>query len=89
MAKKKNVKGDDLKTQIKAMEQKKRDEQVKEVTPVKTDVTFDSWFHLRKNKIPKHHMKEIIWSYFKSKGLSKKEPIEKYDEELVKYGIKL
>jgi len=82
-------KSNDLKKQIKAMEQKKREEQVKETTPIEAEISFDSWFHLRKNKIPKHHMKEIVWSYFKSKGLSKKESIEKYDAELVKYGVKL
>jgi len=70
------------------MEQKKREQSMAKA-PVQAVITFDSWFHLRKKKIPQHHMKEIIWSYFKSRGLSKKESTEKYDEELIRYGIKL
>jgi len=77
-----------LKKEIKAMEMKKRaDTQPKEATPKK--VSFDAWFHLRKAKIPVHHQKEIIWSYFKSRGLSKQESIQKYDNELKRYGIKI
>ena len=75
-----------LKEQIKVMEQKKR----AEVAPAKERpklVDFDSWFHMRKSKIPAHHLKEIIWSYFASRGLSTKETIETYDNELKRYGI--
>ena len=77
-----------LKEQIKAMEEKKRAEAVpKEKAPRK--MSFDSWYHLRKVKIPVHHLKEIIWAYFKSHGLTTKETIEKYDEALKRYGISL
>ena len=76
----------DFKVEIKKMEQRKREE-----APVKKDVeiSYDSWFHLKKTKIPQQHTKEIIWAYFKSRGLSKIEMAEKYDEELTRYGVKL
>jgi len=84
----KEVAAPSLKEQIKAMEDKKRAEAApKEKAPRK--VSFDSWYHLRKMKIPQHHMKEIIWAYFKSRGLSTKETIEKFDKELKRYGIAL
>ncbi len=77
-----------LKDQIKAMEEKKRAKAApKEKAPRK--VSFDSWYHLRKVKIPVHHLKEIIWSYFKSRGLTTQETIEKYDNELKRYGISI
>lgn len=77
-----------LKEQIKAMEVKKRAAAAPEKKQPQK-VSFDSWFHLRKGMIPRHHLKEIIWSYFKSKGLSDKESIAKYDEELRRYGVKI
>jgi hypothetical protein len=77
-----------LKEQIKAMENKKRNKAIPAVK-ASQKVSFDTWFHLRKMKIPKHHLKEIIWSYFKSRGLSKEETLERYDEEVKRYGIKI
>ena len=75
-----------LKEQIKAMEQKKR---AKKVEAAPSKISFDSWFHLRKQAIPRQHLKEIIWSYFKSRGLTKEETLQRYDEELRRYGVKI
>ena len=85
MAKRRDKKAPSLKDNIKAMEKKNR----KVVAKPAELVSFDSWFHIRKEKIPAHHIKEIIWSYFKSVGLSKKELVATYDNMLIKYGIKL
>lgn len=77
-----------LKEQIRVMEQKKR----AKAAPVKTvplKVSFDSWFHIRKASIPAIHVKEVIWAFFKSRGLSLKESVEKYDEELSRYGVSI
>jgi hypothetical protein len=76
----------DLKSKIKEMENKKR-----EAAPVKVDkkVSFDSWYHQRKVKIPKQHMKEILWADFRARGLKKEASIAEYDKALKLYGIKL
>jgi hypothetical protein len=78
----------DLKAKIKEMENKKR-----EAAPVsvKVDkkVSFDSWFHQRKTRIPRQHMKEIIAADFKSRGLGKEATMEEFDKALKLYGIEL
>lgn len=83
---KKNKKELDLKAKIKEMESKKRD-----VVVAKPDkkVSFDSWYHQRKNKIPKQHMKEILIADFTSRGLGAEATMEEYDKALKLYGIKL
>lgn len=89
MAEKKSKKADkDLKAKIKEMENSKRDACA---VPLKTDkrVSFSSWYHQRSSKIPKQHMKEILWADFKSRGLKKEETMEAYDKALKLYGIKL
>ena len=69
---------------------KKEDEKRKKVIlPAKAKVSFDAWYHSRLSKIPKHHLKEIIFADFKARGLSKEDLVEKYDKALEKYGIKL
>lgn len=84
--KKASKKESDLKAKIKEMESKQR-----ESIPVKLDkkVSFDSWYHQRKHKIPKQHMKEILAADFKSRGLGKEATMEEYDKALKLYGIKL
>lgn len=77
---------EDLKLKIKQMEREQRP------TPVAAKdkaVSFDSWFHQRKDSIPKHHMKEVIAADFKARGLDKEATIEQYDKALRLYGIKL
>ena len=87
--KKKNIEKKDLRKEIKKMEEKKRKEaEVKVIKPVQK-ISFDSWFHLRGNKIPKMHDKLVIWAYFKSLGLSKLEKMEDFDSAIRKYGLKV
>jgi len=84
-AKKKSTK--ELKAKIKEMEAKQR-ESIPAPAPEKK-VSFDSWYHQRKTKIPKQHMKEIIMADFKSRGLDKEATMEEFDKALKLYGIKL
>lgn len=86
MTKKKKSKQSALKAKIKEMESKKR-----EITPIKIDkkVSFDSWYHQRKSKIPKHHMKEILIADFSSRGLGTEATMEEYDKALKLYGVEL
>lgn len=89
MAKKKTTKKEvNLKAKIKEMETKKREESP---APVKTEkkVSFDSWYHMRKTKIPKQHLKEILAADFKARGLGKEATMEEFDKALKLYGIKL
>ena len=76
-----------LKAKIKEMENMKREK----AAPVKLDVkvSFDSWYHQRKGKIPKQHLKEIIAADFKSRGLKGEATMEEFDKALKLYGIKL
>jgi hypothetical protein len=85
-AKKKSSSKADLKAQIKEMESKKR-----VAAPEKKDkkVSFDSWYHQRKQKIAKCHMKEIIWADFKARGMKDKQTMEEFDKALKLYGVKL
>lgn len=83
MAKKKS-----LKAEIKEMESKKREEAA---VPVKAEkkVSFNSWYHQRKNSIPKQHMKEVILADFVARGLKEEATMEEYDNALKLYGVKL
>jgi hypothetical protein len=74
-----------LKDKIKKMETEQR------VPSLNKDklVSFDSWFHQRKDVIPKHHMKEVIMADFKARGLDKEATTEQYDKALRMYGIKI
>ena len=87
MAKSKKKEAEELKAKIKEMETKKREETIT-IKPDKK-VSFDSWYHQRKNKIPKQHMKEILAADFKSRGLGQEATMEEYDKALKLYGIKL
>jgi hypothetical protein len=77
-----------LKEQIKEMENKMREESAPKVSPEET-VTFDSWYHQRKDKIAKCHHKEIIMADFKARGLDKEATVEEFDKALGLYGVKL
>lgn len=77
-----------LKDEIKEMEQKKREESAPKM-PVKSDVSFDSWYHQRKHMINSCHKKEIIWADFAARGLKKQAKMEEYDKALELYGVKL
>jgi hypothetical protein len=77
-----------LKDEIKEMEQKKREEAVPQKATEK-EVSFDSWYHQRKSKIKKCHMKEIIWADFVSRGMGKRAKMDEYDKALGLYGVKL
>lgn len=75
-----------LKEQIKEMEMKNR------TTPQaepKVKVSFDSWFHLRKDKIASCHHREILMADFKARGLKDEAAMEEFDKALELYGIKL
>ncbi len=87
MSKSKKKEAIDLKAKIKEMENKKREETV--VIQPDKKVSFDSWYHQRKNKIPKQHMKEILAADFKSRGLKEQATMEEYDKALKLYGVKL
>ena len=75
---------EDLKNKIKQMERDQRKPMPKQKT-----VSFDSWFFQRKEAIPKHHMKEVIWADFRARGLDKEATVEQYDKALRLYGIKI
>jgi hypothetical protein len=75
----------ELKQKIKEMEQLKR-----KVEPLSDEVvTFDAWFHRRKDGIPSRHMKEILSADFSSRGLKGTATMEQFDKALVLYGVKL
>lgn len=86
MSKKNNQ--DQLMAKIKEMESLKRD-----AVPQKIEedvvVSFDTWYHQKKDKIPKRHMKEIIIADFKARGLGIEATVEQFDKALALYGIKL
>jgi hypothetical protein len=77
-----------LREQIKQMEAERREKTAVEPKADKT-VSFDSWYHQRKQKIPKQHMKEILSADFKSRGLGDKATMAEYDKALKLYGVKL
>ena len=77
-----------LREQIKLMEAERRQQTAAEPKPDKT-VSFDSWYHQRKQNIPKHHMKEILAADFKSRGLGDQATMAEYDKALKLYGVKL
>jgi hypothetical protein len=89
----KEVSQEELMKSIKKMEAEKRAAAIekvgKAVSPADETVTFDAWWMLRSHKIPRMHMKEVIWADMKGRGLSKAEKVEDYDSALEKYGIKL
>lgn len=78
----------DLNEQIKKMENKKRKEQAPVVIP-DVVISFDSWFHQRKEKIARCHHKEILMADFKARGLKEEATIKEFDKALELYGIKL
>lgn len=80
-----------LDEQIKEMEKEKRKESMDKVFGNKPEkkVSFDSWFHQRKDKIKSCHKKEILMADFKARGLSAKETADKFDKALELYGVKL
>lgn len=77
-----------LKEQIKEMEQKKREDSTPKI-PEETRVTFDSWYHLRKDKIASCHLKEIIAADFKARKVPNEATIAEFDKALELYGVKL
>lgn len=79
---------ENLKEQIKEMEKKNREESAPKVTPLEV-VSFNSWYHQRKDKIAKCHHKEIIMADFKARGLGEEASIEEFDKALELYGVKL
>ena len=82
------MKEKNLRSQIKEMETKKREESAP-VTEPEIELAFDSWFHQRKPMIPKIHAKEIIQAEFKARGLGEKATMAAFDAALVLYGVKL
>lgn len=77
-----------LKEQIKEMEMKHREETAPKASPLEK-VSFDSWYHQRKDRIPKCHHKEIIMADMRSRGLGKEATVEEFDKALELYGVKL
>lgn len=86
MAKKKVKKEVNLAAEIKKMEDAKR-----KATPVKQDkkMSYNSWYHQHKHKIPKQHLKEIVWADFKARGVKEESTKEEFDRALELYGVKL
>lgn len=86
MAKSKKQKAAELAAEIKKMEDAKR-----KAAPVQVDknVSYDSWYHQRKHKIPKQHRKEIIWADFKSRGVKEQATVGEFDKALELYGVRL
>lgn len=78
----------DLKNMIKEMETNARKQSAPESVP-KALVSFDSWFHQRKDKIARCHHKEIIAVDFKARGVKDEASMEDFDKALELYGIKL
>lgn len=78
----------DLKAEIKKMEAKKREETEVKI-PAERVLSFDSWFHQRKDKIAKCHKKEVIWADFIARGLKESQTKAEFDRALELYGIKL
>ena len=89
-AKAAHAKADQLAKEIKAMENKKRQEVAKQAPPPPADkkMAFDAWYALRGSSIPAQHMKEILRADFKARGLSDMETLQRYDAALVQYGVK-
>jgi len=80
----------DLKKQIKAMEDRKRDEAMAAAapTPAEERVSFDHWWIVSNKRLQlRQHMKEILWADFKARGLKKEESSGKYDEALKLFGL--
>ena len=80
-------KGGDLRAKIKQMESLKREAGA--VVEADKVLSFDSWYHQRKKKIPRQHLKEILHADFKSRGLADTATMEEFDKALKLYGIKL
>ena len=81
-----------LKAEIKEAEDKKRKKALEKVAPSRLEemrMSYDSWYALRSDQIPKHHKKEVIWADMKSRGTALEAPCTAFDEALSKYGIKL
>jgi hypothetical protein len=82
----------ELKRQIKKME----DERRKEAGPIdsapedkENKISFDTWWVMINNKCPmRPHLKEILLADFQSRGLSKLETEQRYDDTLRVFGIK-
>lgn len=89
----KSRKSKDLQKQIKSVELQKREitlqeNDIKRVEPMKENaVTFDAWW-LNASKLAKHPswLKEILWAEFQTRGLSKHESKEQYDNALKLFG---
>lgn len=96
-SKKKNRKLDpELKRQMKEMEDKQREEalasaEVTIVPPPGQDVekvSFDQWWMMLNGKKKRRSsLKEVLWAEFKSRGLSKEEAVEAYDNALRLFGM--
>ena len=86
MTKKKSRKEASLAAEIKKMEEAKR-----KVAPIKQDIkmSFNSWYHQRKQSIPKQHLKEILWADFDARGIKEQSTVDEFDRALALYGVKL
>jgi hypothetical protein len=87
-------KKNDLKKQIKEMEDKARAEVLAKQASLETvsqepqKVSFDQWWISINSRVSlKPYMKEILLADFKARGVSKSETLEKYDETLRTFGI--
>lgn len=86
----------ELKRQMKEMEDKQREHalanaEVTIVPPPGQDVkkvAFDQWWMMLNGKKKlRPSLKEVLWAEFKSRGLSKEESVEAYDNALKLFGI--
>ncbi len=74
-----------------AAERKQMENDKRKAVPIKQDKTmsYNSWYHQRKSKIPKQHLKEIIWADMIARGVKDISTVEEFDRALELYGIKL
>jgi hypothetical protein len=88
----KNKKDLELKQQIKAMEDQKRKENMAVEVAVSSEtakISFDQWWVIINTKVQmKPYMKEILLADFASRGLTKLEEEQKYNDTLRIFGIK-
>ena len=88
----------ELRTRIARMEKEKRETAIKKAEKVAPKIKPEQpagvlfklwWVDVSKRLNLKPYLKEIVWADFKSRGLGKREPKEKYDQAMAKFGYKV
>jgi len=80
----------DLRSKIKEMESKKREEQAQIVAKPDSTMSFDQWWMGASKKLKlKQHLKEILWADFQARGLKKEATSEQYDAACRLFGYSI